>query len=76
MRTITISILDSEEDAVMRQIDEWQQRQAVRFEAIDPLIFPADAPLTPEEWEHELQRALASGKVALTKEQALARFGL
>ena len=76
MKTVTISILDSEEEAVMRQLDQWQQRRAVRYETIDPLIFPADAPLTPEEWEYELKRALASGSVTLTKEQALARFGL
>ena len=75
MKTITLRILDSEEDAVMRQLHEWQQRDAVRYEAIDPLLFPGE-PLTPEEWEQELQRALASGTVTLTREQALARFGL
>lgn len=75
MKTITLSILDSEEEAVMNQLYEWQQRRAVRFEAIDPLMFPGD-PLTPPEWEAELQRALASGSVVLTKAEALARFGL
>jgi len=76
MKTITISILDSEEEAVMRQLNEWQQRRAVRFETIDPLLFASDTPLTPAEWEQELQRAEASGTIALTKEEALARFGL
>lgn len=75
MKTITLSILDSEEEAVMKQLHEWQQRRAVRFESIDPLIFPGE-PLTPAEWEEELHRAEASGSVTLTHAEALARFGL
>lgn len=76
MRTITLRILDSEEEAIMQQLLEWQRRQAVRFESTDSLLFPADHPLTSEEWAAELQRAEASGSVPLTKEEALARFGL
>lgn len=60
----------------MRQLHEWHRRQAVRFEEIDSLLFPADQPLTPEEWAEELRRAEASGTVTLTKAEALARFGL
>jgi hypothetical protein len=75
MKTITLSILDSEEAAVMQQLHEWQRRQAVRFEQIDPLLFPGE-PLTPAEWEEELRRSEASGSVTLTKAEALARFGL
>ncbi len=75
MKTITLSILDSEEESVMQQLYEWQRRQAVRFESIDSLLFPGE-PLSPEEWEEELRRAQASGSIALTKAEALARFGL
>ena len=75
MRTIILSILDSEEEAVTRQLYEWNCRQAVRFEAIDSLLFPGP-PLTPEEWEQELRRTESSGSLRLTKEQALALFNL
>lgn len=76
MKTITLSILDSEEESVLQQLYEWQRRQAVRFETIDSLLFPTRTPLTPEEWAEELRRAEASGFVSLTKAEALARFGL
>jgi hypothetical protein len=75
MKTITLSILDSEEESVMRQLHEWQQRKAVRFEAIDSLLFPGE-PLTPGEWEEELRQTVDSGSVMLTKTEALSRFGL
>ncbi len=73
MKTITLSILDSEEEAVMKQLHEWQQRQAVRFESTDPLLF-AGEPLTPAEWAEELAQAEASGFIS--GEEARRRFGL
>lgn len=76
MKTITISIPDSEEEAVMQQLYEWHRRRTVRFEEIDSLLFPADKPLTPEEWTEELRRAEASGSITLTKAEAMALFGL
>ena len=75
MKTITLSILDSEEEAVMKQLHEWQQRRAVRFEFIDPLLVTGE-PLTPAEWAEELRRSEASGSVTLTHAEALARFVL
>ena len=75
MRTITLSILDSEEEAVMRQIYEWNRRRAVRLESIDPLLLLGTA-LTPDQWVAELHRAEASGEITLTKDEARARFGL
>ena len=73
MKTITISVLDSEEESVMQQLYEWQRRQAVRFEAIDPLLCPSE-PLTPAEWAEEFRRAEASGFISA--EEAKKRLGL
>lgn len=75
MKTVTISISDSEEETVMAQLYTWQSRQAVRFETTDPLLFPANRPLTDQEWVAELHKAEASGTIRLTKAAALARFG-
>ena len=75
MKTITLRVLDSEEEAVMQQLREWQHRQAVRFEVVDALL-PAAAPLTQQEWASELHQAEASGSLLLTKAEALAQFDL
>lgn len=75
MRTIILNILDSEEEAVTRQLYEWNRRQAVRIQDFDSLVLPGE-PLTPEEWVEELKKAEASGSMPLTKAEALALFGL
>lgn len=75
MQTIILNILDSEEEAVTRQLQEWQRRHAVRIEAVAPPLLPGP-PLTAEQWGAELQLAEASGTVRLTKAEALALFGL
>ena len=74
MQTIILDILDSEEAAVTQQLLEWQRRQAVRIETIDPLLLPGE-PLTADQWVAELGKAEASDEITLTKAEALARFG-
>lgn len=75
MKTIILDILDSEEEAVTRQLAEWNSRQAIRIQSFDSLVLPGE-PLTPTEWMADLTQAEASGTVQLTRAEALARFGV